>query len=257
MLNFLPRELENTILHFLIMPRDVSTIVCVSKKCKYKMKNLAFFREKEILQNRANMILEDNFYQIAETKHNTHLANIWEYYHKWEWSFMNKDIKITNLENGNYIDALDNVHTWCPAKILKQKIEVHYDYQQVETLRKLFYVQFLGWSDAFNEWVTIEKISPLGTKTINPINPYESIHKHKSWCLYNCENNWYMVNISLYEEKAHEKLVHFNSFRGNFLRAEVITKKNINQKMRYISNGTVLLTIPNRGFYTAMRTLKF
>ena len=51
MLNCLPRELENNILHFLIMPRDVSTIVCVSKKCKYKMKNLAFFREKEMSEN--------------------------------------------------------------------------------------------------------------------------------------------------------------------------------------------------------------
>lgn len=255
MISYLPEDLENIIFSFLIMPKDCKNIKCISQKYLKLMYNIKYYKEKRLLNNRTRMVSEENIHSYCYKYHDD-LGKIWEFYHKWEWP-MNHNNRCNMYRKKNYVDVLDKIGVWCPGKILAEKLELHEEHNIMGPIIKKYYIQFLGWSDYFNEWVTMDKLAPLGTKTINPRKKYESIGKHKSWCLYNFKQEWYMAYISLNEEKEDIKLVNFNSFMGNIINVDSITKNNIDTKIRYISNGTVLLSLPSRRFQTYNRTLKY
>ena len=254
MISYLPEDLENIIFSFLIIPKDYKTIKCISQKYFKLMYNLKYYKEKRLLDNRTRMISEENIHSYYYN-HDDALGKIWEFYHKWEWP-INHNNRCMYRKN-NYVDVLDKIGIWCPGKILAEKLELYDEHNIMGPVCKKFYIQFLGWSDYFNEWVTVDKLAQLGTKTINPRNKYESIGKHKIWCLYNFRQEWYMVYISLYQEQKDIKLVHLNSLMGNMINTDSITKNNIDSKIRYISNATVLLSLPSRRFQTYNRALKY
>ena len=251
MLKQLPHDVEEYIYDFLIMPLDICKLRCISKYYTIITNNINFIKMKNLTKERANMLIEDL------NCHNITISNNWEYYMKWNWpKYCNKEKNFTPLwKVGQYVDALDRIQVWGSAIITNQRF---YEYPHSKTIERQYHLQFLGWSTYFDEWVTGEKITFFGSKTINPRNKIESLNDvHKRWALYNDGNDeWSMQILTIKENKKDKKIIQLVGFQDNVLKLDTITPENINNKIRSVTNATVLFSLKSRKF-DETRILKY
>lgn len=190
----LPSDVEDYILKYLIMPLDIETLNRVSKNVKKLVNNTKFVIEKNKITDKILMLIEDDFFfkyrADVNNLHMSSLADCWNKYHKWSWENPTKKKIVDEYWTiGDFVDAEDKIHVWGPAYISDIKLEPTGE-DFIET-RRLYKVEFLGWSREFDEWISIEKIKKLGTKILNPINSYESLDKdNEHWVLFNNNNKW-------------------------------------------------------------------
>jgi len=251
MLLRLPNEVEELIYDFLISPMDVVKISSLSKYMKNKVDNVAFVKEKRKLHNRCRMFMEDSSCHHHECEE---ISNEWEKYYKWNWP-KNRAEKVYDYSPlwkvGMFVDVLDKINVWGSALIL-DKIT---DYLPAtnETIVK-YSVQFLGWSDSFNEDVTPDKIARFGSKCINPRCKFDSLKgEHKRWVLFNDLGTWKLDALHIDIERSTDDKI----FVEIYDRDIEITRKNIDSHMRSVSNATVFLSNAERRFRPKNRTLYF
>lgn len=242
MLKNIPHDVEIYIYTFLILPLDICKLKCISKYYSAIIDNIPYIKEKKLFINRTHMLLEDT------DCYDANLADKWEYYHKWNWpESIEEEKDYTPLwKKGQYVDVLDKIQVWGSGIILEQRF---YEYPHNKKIERQYYIQFLGWNLHFNEWVTGDKITFFGSKTINPRNKIESLNNiHKRWVLYKKDHEtWSLEILKIKENKKNKKVVELTGFRDNIFKIETITPENIN-KIRSVTNGTVLFSIKNKNF---------
>ena len=248
----LPTEIEFSIYDFLILPLDICKIKCISKYHNKIVNNINFIIQKNNLLNRAYMCIED------KECYNNELAKIWEDYSKINWPLINSSEKnYTPLwKVGDYVDVLDKIQVWGSAKIIAYEIVTYTNpINKIQTDRK-YLVEFLGWGKNFNEWVTPEKITFFGSKTINPNNKYKSLSgSHKRWVLYNKLDEWSMQILTIKSSNSNEKTIQVVGFSDNDLLLDTLTPLNISNKVRSVTNATVYLSFKSRRFFEDRRLI--
>ena len=247
----LPHDVEDYIYRFLIMPLDICKLKCISKYHGVIIDNMTYIKGKRLLKERSNMLLEDT------NCYNENISHKWENYSKWYWpKFCDEEKNYTPLwKVGQYVDALDRIQVWGSAIILEQKL---YEHPHNKTIERQYHLQFLGWNSYFNEWVAADKITFFGSKTINPRNKMKSLNDfHKRWVLYNnSKNDWTMEILTIKENKKNKKIIQLVGFQNNVLKLDTIIPENIENKIRSVTNATVLFSFKNRKF-DETRKLKY
>lgn len=242
-MNYIPQDMIFHIFSFLSTPFDQKHITPVSKYFYKSYINSPFFHFKKKLINQTYMIQEDHLSIYCDK-----LLDTWESVFKFHWPKPNINHNHTPLWKKNQIiDAKDKINVWGPARIIDSKINQVCHNPGVLFYERLYYVQFLGWTKNFNEWVMPNKIKFFGTKSINPLNPYKYLtDEHKRWCLYrsNINKHWQYANISLIEDfpLENKKKVMITPYQEHFSVFDFITPDNIQHKIKYISNATVLIS---------------
>ena len=250
MSTMLPKELELKVLEYLIFNNDLKKIRIISKHFSNLIEQVKFVREKNNIENIALMVLEDKKeYRFISNQ----LGGKWEFYHKWDWPLPRYSFNLKcDWKINDYVDAEDYIGVWGCAKILQKRI--YNDSLEFE-------VHFLGWSDKFNEWIKPDKIRYMGTKTINPRDKFRSIKgHHKRWCLYHMNNKWLVGKLTLLNNaynNNYEKEVTIYIFSEGTDYYDKLTPKNIDLKVRALTNATVLLSINNSNLEISHRFLKF
>ena len=251
MLLRLPNEVEELIYDFLISPLDVVKISCLSKYMKNKVDNVAFVKEKRKLHNRCRMFIEDSSFYYHECKE---ISGEWEKYYKWNWPRNRAEIEYDSTplwKVGMLVDVLDRINVWGSALIL-DKIT---DYLPVtDEIVVKYKVQFLGWSDGFNEKVTPDKIARFGSKCMNARCKFDSLKgEHKRWVLFNDLGTWKLDTLHIVTGRSTDDKI-FVEICGREIE---ITRKNIDSYMRSVSNAMVFLSNAERRFRPKVRTLYF
>lgn len=252
----LPEVIENHVFSYLIYQQDKKNISRVSKYFRKCIENIPFFKEKRLLTDRVNMVIEelsDPIHHIGANGHYKYvdpdLGDMWETYHKWDWPEPKIDTDYTPLwKPGMYVDVLDKVQVWGSARIL----EVDFKESIFSTVfgitprkRRLYFVQFLGWSDGFNEWVAPEKITFFGSKTIHPLNIDKYLTgTHKRWALYKDCDEWRMniIRVESVDIETNEKTVTITNFYNNNFIRDVVTD-DLLKEIRSVTDATVFLSV--------------
>jgi hypothetical protein len=196
----LPSDVENYILCFAINCYSINNISKVCKNWRNIINNSEYEKERKVLYNRTRMLLEDkeNFLEDSYLD----LAKKWEKFHSYRWDILyNKhndypEEKSILWKVGDYVDVRDKINAWAPAKIIG--IDCGYNDLWFTTsyiTYRRYKVQFLGWSNGFNESVGSSCIRKLGYHTIIPNNKFDSIGKERFWALLNINNEWKMTII--------------------------------------------------------------
>ena len=241
-MNVVPIDVARIILDFLYFSKDIKNIFFFNKYWNKLIKNSKFYTTYNLLKENMRMYLEDERMNEFEF-----LKNYLKKYNSWKWVPNNtKLIKINQ-----YVDVLDKVNIWCPGIIKKITIFPNFNETVFEKKMK---IEFLGWNNSFNETVTIEKIQPFGTKTINPSNKYESLKKIKEpcWILYKFpgNRNYIYVKIKIIEINKKNIIVKIDDSLVK------ITKKNINNLIKIPTNANALI-FKNKDYDLINRKLKF
>jgi len=289
MLQQLPEDVEDIIISFLIMPLDICKVKQISKYFITRMNLYPYVKNQVDLDNRARMIAEeysDPEYNVLHRGRyqytDSDLGDAWEEYHKWKWpeAKINPNYSLLWRE-GMYVDALDKIGVWGNGIILSQKFESRGASSLYKKVRQ-FNITFLGWADSFNEWVTGDKITFFGSRTINPRNKYGNLRGfHRQWGLYRQGENWSMKIIALLppppppprvdasgnvlenitfdvstnvidETTKKVRIIDYNEHTEQLI---TITAQNIDKKIRSVTNATVLLSTPNRVFNPLLKPL--
>ena len=121
-------------------------------------------------------------------------------------------------------------------------------------LKKKMKIQFLGWNDGFDETVSIKKIKPFGSKTINPSNKYESLKKIQEgcWVLYKYPSNQNYIYVKLKTIEVNEKNIIVEIERS----LVKITKENIDFLIKTPTNANALI-FKSKDYELFNRKLKF
>ena len=242
MLKTLPQDVEPIILDFLILPDDMKRVNCVSKAWRRALRNTGFVKEKRLLEDRAYMILEDgdSYCYLGPD-----LGDIWESYHKWNWppNLMSREYHSTPLwKPGMYVDVLDKIDVWGSAlvkEIVFKEKRGFLGFGRRKTIRN-YRVEFLGWSEKFDETVAPDRIARFGTKCMNPRCKYDSlVGNHKRWALCKDGNEWIMKEVYLVEEKEDSKVISVHHEK------HTVTRGSVEENIRIITNGSAML-IDNR-----------
>lgn len=249
----LPSDVEEYILKFLIMPLDIQTLCRVSKKVRNLVNNSTYVIEKNKITENIHMLIEDDYFIKYKSEMNpiylNSLADCWNKYYKWNWERpTNKKVINEYWTIGDFVDVEDRIFVWGPAYISDIKIEPSQD-DYVET-RRLYHVEFLGWGSAFDEWVPMDKIKKLGTMTLNPTKPYESLDtENKHWVIFNNNNNWGVYICKKITSNENKITVKFQKFRDiTDYHIVDITKENISMYIKPCTNVLAFLTIANSNF---------
>jgi len=257
----LPEVLETLIFSYIIKQQDKQKISSVSKYFRKCIENIPFFKKKRLLTDRVNMVIEELSDHVHHIKANGRykyvdpdLGNMWETYHKWEWPEPKIDPDYTTLwKPGMYVDVLDKVQVWGGARIL----EVNFRESIFNTVfrvnprkRRVYLVQFLGWSDSFNEWVSPEKITFFGSKTLHPLNIGKYLTgTHKRWALYKDESQWRMniIKVENVDVKTSEKTITITNFYNNNFIRDIVTD-DLLKNIRTVTDATVFLSVLSNRF---------
>tara|TARA_Y100000813_G_C24144098_1_gene343887 strand:+ start:600 stop:1370 length:771 start_codon:yes stop_codon:yes gene_type:complete len=256
-MNYIPQDVIFHIFLFLSTPYDQSLITPVSKYLYHTYISSIFFKHKLKLKNRAYMIQEDyhdeNTYDL--------LASQWESVFKFHWPEPKTNITQTPMWKINQlVDVKDRINVWGPARIINHKIEEKEIAPNVISFERNYLVRFLGWSKPFNEWVTPQKITFFGTKSYNPREPYKYlVGEHKRWVLYRSspDESWHYASLHVLEEQPTKKRVMLSPYQRHYTCINFIDSDNIEQKLRYISNATVLFSNVRQYNYDDHRTLQY
>ena len=243
MIIILPKDVVLYCLSFIYFTQDYSNILCLSKNINKKIKKSLDMQKYNKFMNHVLMLANDK-YLIYNFQNNYNI--VWERYHKYRW--INKRYNCGFYKIGDIVDAKDYVNAWCPAKIIKKKLHStrYFDMEKNCMQFKfmfLYSVKFEGWSNNFNEDIEIDKIKPLGSKTVNPNNKLKCFVQEKFeplWCLIkNVYNNTWNVRriIRVLNNNKNDMLLVSNSG----MQYKVI-KKNIDYHICSFSNATVFLS---------------
>jgi len=214
----------------------------------------------KLFKERINMAKEDDDDKIKHIREDDHLFKLWNGYHLHKW------YKKTNYKNlwkrGDYVDAYDFVKGWCPAKIIKAYIEkktILLNKELTIEYRRLYEIKFLGWADQFIEKVEVDKLECLGKYTINPFKIYKSISRDCSnnqfhWTLCKQENDkrWKMCRIV--ERIIEDDCIKLLSCSNDIYK---ITKDNINNTIRHITDATTFFSIESEYCFFKRRHFEF
>mgnify|MGYP003983771995 CR=1 FL=1 len=244
----IPSDVELYILEFLIMPLDIKRLKKVSRSVENMINNTKYIIEKNRITNQILMMNEDNQFQMNE--HNidplllNSLADSWNKFYKWSWITPTKEKVINDYWTvGEIVDVLDKIEVWGPAYIKDVKIEPYGD-DFIET-RRMYNVEFLGWSNNFDEWVPYDKIAKLGTKTFNPLKSFESLHhEHNFWVLFNNpEEGWKVSICNLITKYEKEKKIKINlrNFHNSYGKEITLDEKNKFNHLKPITNISAFL----------------
>ena len=246
--NILPTDVERYILEYLTMPLDIKSLKKVSKTIKKTVINMPEVIEKNRITDQVFMMNEDSYFFYNKRTLNplvlSSLADTWNKHYKWCWQNTEKNKIIKNYWTiGEFIDAKDKIDVWGPAYIKDIKIEPTQD-DFVET-RRLYLVEFLGWTKEFDEWIPGEKIKKLGTKTLNPLKNIGSTEiKENCWILHNNINKGWTVTICTKLKKFNEQCIKI-SFQQYYNRLNeqnlIINKKDIYKHIKPISTVSTFL----------------
>lgn len=230
----IPTDVVKEIINYLYFSKSLKNILYINKTWYNLIQNSDFVKKYDCVQNNFIMYLED-----CSKNNDKNLIKLWNKYNNWKWP----EKKNLTLEINNYVDVYDRVNCWCPAKIIGNIIHSNDDCTMFE--RKIE-VQFLGWHNNFNEYVTIDKIKPLGTKTIDPRFKYESLKKltSYSWILYEKSYGWDYGKIKTMEVNTNNIIV---MLEGSLVK---LTKENIDDKIRVCTNANAQLCKKNFELFT-------
>lgn len=246
MLYNLPTELEYRIYNYLILPLDICKIKCLSKYFNKIVNSIHFIKQSNIIKNKAYMCLED------KNCYNEEIGGLWEHYSKITWPFVDDKEKNYTLlwKIGQYVDVLDKIQVWGSAKIIDFELVTYINIiDKVQTDRR-YRVQFLGWGREFNEWVTPDRITFFGTKTLNPNNKYKSLKgSHKRWVLFKKQHYWNMQILTIKSINKHDKKLQVVGFYSNNLDIITVTTENIENILRSVSNATVYFSFKSRRIF--------
>ena len=255
-MNYIPQDMIFHIFLFLSTPYDQSNITPISKYFYHCYTSSAFYKNKQKLINRLYMIQEDK-YSIVDDK----LSILWKQTFKFHWPKPKTSIQYTPMWKINQIvDAKDRINVWGPARIIDHKIEQKEIAPHCFSFERKYLVCFLGWAKNFNEWVTPDKITFFGTKSINPIDTYKYlVNDHKRWVLFrdSKEESWQYASIYVVEEQENKKRVMITPFQRHYTSINYIDKSNVDTKLRYISNATVLFSDVRHFDYDDHRSLQY
>jgi hypothetical protein len=236
-MNIIPIDIVNLIFEYLYFSSTTKKIFFINKIFYKTIKQSKFIEKYFIIQERFNMYLED--YLINKHKN---FLELWSKYNFWKWE--NKKNKELVLKKKVYVDVLDKVYCWCPGFVKNIYVNINGN-----CFEKKMEVEFLGWTDHFNENVTIDKIKPFGSKYLDPLNLYESLkkQKHKCWILYNKNNFWNNSRLITIEVNKNNIIVLIDDLLVK------IDEKTIHEKIKVCSNANYVLcksdkTIFNRNF---------
>tara|TARA_B100001027_G_scaffold208494_1_gene173823 strand:+ start:157 stop:951 length:795 start_codon:yes stop_codon:yes gene_type:complete len=253
--NILPTDVEQYILEFLIMPLDIKRLKKVSKIIKKYVNSQPYIIEKNKITDRIFMMNEDILFEKNKSHFHpailSSLANCWHKYNKWSWLVPTKDKTKDYFTIGEFIDAKDKVDVWGPAYIKDIKLEPIQD-DNFET-RRLYLVEFLGWTRFFDEWISIDKIENLGTKTFSPLLEFDSIKRNEHhWVLYNDPLlGWKIVICRMkYENQDKSISLEIERFNNRSHKQTIfVSKQNINLFLKPISNISVFLCDTSKFLY--------
>ena len=253
MLKRLPNEVEALIYDFLFLPQDVIKLSSLSKYMKERAKDIKFIKQKKEIHEQTRMLIEDSDSYRYEKDD---IANAWEQYYKWNWPKNRGNIEYNTTPLwtiGTYVDVEDKINVWGSALIIDARLTYKTEPDDYHLIRK-YTVQFIGWSDAFNEEVEGDKIARFGEKCMNPRCKFDSLTKdHNRWVLFFDLGMWKLESLSINREKSTDK-----KLACRIINKEIeITRENIDSKLRSVSNATVFLSNPERHFKPDNRRLSF
>jgi hypothetical protein len=227
-----PIDVVKEIINYLYFSKSLKNILYVNKTWNNLVKESKFMEEYKIIQENFTMYLED-----CSKNNNKNLIKMWNKYNNWKWP----ENKILSVKLNNYVDVYDKINCWCPAKIIGNSI-----HSCDEMFEGKIEVQFLGWYNDFIEYVTIDKIRPLGTKTINPNFKYESLKKLTtySWILYEKSYGWDYAKIKTMEVNENNIIA---MIEGSLVK---LTKENIDDKIKICTNANAQLCKKNIELFT-------
>lgn len=236
-MNNIPIDVVNHLLQYLYFSPTLPNILLTDKIFYKLIRNSLFFKNYNIIREKLFMYLEDNHYYD-----NKLIIHDWDKYNSWKWDLKQKFSLNTNI----YVDVLDKVDCWSPGIIKSMDIQ-----KTNNTYEKKMHIEFLGWNYNFNEWVTYDKIKPLGSKTLNPYNKYDSLKKlkHTSWILYNTNSCWNFAKLNVLEINTKNIIVKID---GRYVK---ITPENIDKKIKICTNANGVLCRNNK--ILANRSFKF
>jgi len=241
----IPIEVELNIFKYLIQINKINLIKSVSKEWSKKLDKVEIIRNKKKLENLIYMILEDYNKEIL---YQSDFADLWEEYHKYFWPRNNKLNYSLQWKINIYVDALDIINVWGSGKIIDQRYK---------DKKKEYLIRFMGWSDKFNEWVTPDKLTIFGSKTIHPIDKYSSLKgNHARWCLFKDKNQWRVKKLWVHKIEINQIMVKTQMSKSPFSYFTIINRSNINSRIRSLTDATVFLSDVN-DFKPKLRELKY
>ena len=226
-MNIIPIDVGNIIMDFLYFSSDFQNTFFINKFWNKLIKKSKFIDKYLILKENLYMYLEDE-----RSNDFPYIKKLWEKYNSWKWEKNNN----VNIVVNQYVDVLDKVDCWCPAIIKKIIIFPNHNDTVFEKKMK---VEFLGWNDIFNETVTIDKIKPFGTKTINPNYKYESIKNlnESCWVLYKPPSHRTHLFAKIKPVEINKKNI-IVKIDGSLVK---ITKENIDDLIKTPTNANSLI----------------
>jgi len=256
------------IINYLDFFIDESKYFCISKKFIHILKKTDRWKNLKQLTEHVSILFEEKRNYIYSE--NIDLGNMWIKMYKSRWPSLS-DVKKKNeissplWKVGDYVDVKDHINSWCPGIIKK----IIYENENITLLNhflrmtsnrsilmlsgKKYLIEFIGWTDSFNEYVNVDNIARLGTHTIHPDYTFESLKKDICvWCLIKYDNIWKYLNIKLLESSNEvEKKIKVGT------ETIILTRKNINNYIRYISNVNAFLCNVSTIFCPDNRALKY
>ena len=246
---FLPQNVSNYIFIFLFFSSSFEKLFCLSRLTTKSLKNTYDYKKYKEFMDTVEMLRED---KKIYSKHNN-LEKKWLYYNLNRWPLLSNEMKEDDkiYKVGDFVDAKDFMNAWCPAKIIKITFKRKYIFTEgnnliVENGKKIYEVEFLGWSATFNEKIDSDKIRKLTTYTTNPHNKMNNLNKktfEKFWCLIKNKDEkvWKMERIS-------EKLMDISNnllLVSSSTQIYKISKENIDDIILPISNASCFLARKN------------
>ena len=262
----IPMDVVILIINYLDFFIDESKYFCISKKFTHELKKTDRWKNLKQLTEHVSILFEEKQKYIYSE--NIDLGNKWIKMYKIRWpslSDVRKKNKISSplWKIGDYVDVKDCINSWNPGIIKKiiyenENITLLDQFLRMTSNRiilsgKKYLIEFLGWTDSFNEYITVDKIARLGTHTIHPDYTFESLKKDIFvWCLFKYDNVWQYLNIKLLESSNEvEKKIKVGT------ETIILTRKNIKNYIRYISNVNAFLSNTSTTFCPCNRILKY
>jgi hypothetical protein len=267
----LPMELNSHILSFLLFTEMHKKFFLISKSLNKILKLQDNIKESRIFKERINMLFEDGdiFYEINDKYYDT-----WKKFNSYKWgnkklynlSLNNREFSLTkSWHEGEIVDAYDFVNAWAPARIIKKNYTINNIFDDVnDNITNIiiinYTVRFLGWSNTFDEIIPHKRIRELSTYTVHPHKKFESISRDCSnnmyWTLIKqpCSTIWRMEKIKRNMiDISRNAVVLFTNENSIY----TVTKDNVDNVIRCISNASVFLTNTHHNYNYKGRILDF
>jgi len=256
----LPQDVNEIIYDFLLFSNCHRKYFCISKISTNNINLSQTIKKYNLFKERINMVKEDKNEHIKHIREDNDIFKLWNNYHLHKW------YNITNYKylwkKGDYVDVYDFVKGWCPAIIIDAYIEKKKQFQNLELTIdyfRIYKISFMGWDDKYIEKVEIDKIAPLGKYTYTPMIHYDNFYKDLSgnkcfWVLCKKENTPYWNMCKIIQMIKEEDCIKILSNADDIFK---ITKNNIHNTIRHITEATTFFSIETEYCFFKRREFKF